>query len=372
MREIDSISALERLDHKLQHTVIQGLDLSHLDWNKVDCTGATFLGCQFPSSISACDLADKGALIFPEIPNLPYKPYRHKLYTREELMEGWVADDKNGHGSIDEIIYLHFEKHGRDKPPVLEALAQRLHDHAIDDTLGGLLEGRTDSSGKKKVVGIMGGHSTLRTDPWFKETARFARLMTREGFFIATGGGPGIMEAGNLGAWLAELNDDDFESALTSLEAAPHYTDKGYVQLATDLVEKYPNGQASLAVPTWFYGHEPTNAFATSVAKYFSNSLREDGLLAIATYGILYAPGSAGTTQEVFQDAAQNHYNTYGLISPMVFLNKDRYGTNSDIYSCLQKQAEGKPYSKSLHLTNTAKEAAEFILSQPPLKPEIT
>ena len=35
------------------------------------------------------------------------------------------------------------------------------------------------------------------------------------------------------------------------------------------------------------------------MAKYFSNSLREDGLLAIATHGVVYAPGSAGTTQDV-------------------------------------------------------------------------
>ena len=29
----------------------------------------------------------------------------------------------------------------------------------------------------------------------------------------------------------------------------------------------------------------------------------------------MYAPGSAGTTQEIFQEAAQNHYATYGYHS---------------------------------------------------------
>ena len=52
----------------------------------------------------------------------------------------------------------------------------------------------------------------------------------------------------------------------------------------------------SLAVPTWFYGHEPSNLFASHIAKYFSNSIREDTLLAVALYGIVFAPGSAGTT----------------------------------------------------------------------------
>ena len=76
-------------------------------------------------------------------------------------------------------------------------------------------------------------------------------------------------------------------------------------------------------MPTWFYGHEPTNLFSVHVAKYFSNSIREDGLLAIAEHGIIFSPGSAGTTQEIFQDATQNHYATFGTISPMVFLSKE-------------------------------------------------
>ena len=77
----------------------------------------------------------------------------------------------------------------------------------------------------------------------------------------------------------------------------------------------------SVAVPTWHYGHEPSTPLATHVAKYFQNSIREDGLLAVATSGVVYAAGSAGTTQEIFQDAAQNYYETFGPPSPMVFLD---------------------------------------------------
>ena len=87
------------------------------------------------------------------------------------------------------------------------------------------------------------------------------------------------------------------------------------------MLERFPDGAESLAVPTWFYGHEPTNQFATHVAKYFANSIREDGLLAIATRGVVFSPGAAGTTQEVFQDATQNHYAVFGTASPMVFLD---------------------------------------------------
>ncbi len=35
----------------------------------------------------------------------------------------------------------------------------------------------------------------------------------------------------------------------------------------------------------------------------------------------MFVPGGPGTLQEVFQDAAQNAYETYGRSSPMVFLD---------------------------------------------------
>ena len=43
--------------------------------------------------------------------------------------------------------------------------------------------------------------------------------------------------------------------------------------------------------------------------------------LAIAQSGIVFVPGGPGTLQEVFQDGAQNAYETYGAACPMVFLD---------------------------------------------------
>ena len=64
----------------------------------------------------------------------------------------------------------------------------------------------------------------------------------------------------------------------------------------------------SLSIPTWFYGHEPTNVFATDIAKYFSNALREDTLLNRCRGGVVYLPGQAGTVQEIFQAVTENFY----------------------------------------------------------------
>jgi hypothetical protein len=139
------------------------------------------------------------------------------------------------------------------------------------------------------------------------------------------------MEAGNLGAWLAPLPDEALDRALTILAPSPtfdvdpeQYLSHGYRTLeGLSLDPRSPvdgRGGESLAVPTWYYGHEPANQFATHIAKYFANSVREEGLVTIATRGIVYAPGSAGTLQEIFMDANQNFYGTEGFISPMVLL----------------------------------------------------
>jgi hypothetical protein len=175
------------------------------------------------------------------------------------------------------------------------------------------------------------------------------------------------MEAANLGAYLADLDEGELNVVLDDLAAAPKYTDQGYFEAANKVIEKYPTGHSSLAVPTWFYGHEPTNMFSAHVAKYFSNSIREDGLLAIARYGIIFAPGRAGTTQEIFQDACQNHYATFGEISPMVFLGSDRYTKKTPLWETINKLADGRHFKDLLMLSDEVGEIVEFIKNHPPL-----
>ena len=365
-REVDSLKRLEGGVVNLNCSVVQGLDLREagIDWEGLECEGAIFLGCQFPEDLSICDLQGKGASVFPRFKALPFNPYRPELYTREELMEGWTREKDR---SVDKQIYDHFVKHGKKDPDIVEALAERLHDHAIDDGLTDLLEGRIEKDGKKRVVAVMGGHGTGRDDESFKKVAHLTRRLTKEGYFIASGGGPGIMEAANLGAYLADLTKEELDTVLKSLEASPKYDRKGYVEAAQKVIDQYPTGHSSLAVPTWFYGHEPTNLFSAHVAKYFSNSIREDGLLAIARHGIVFAPGSGGTTQEIFQDACQNHYATFGEISPMVFLGKKRYTEDTMLWECLKNLAEGRDYKRYLHLSDEVDEIVEFIKANPPV-----
>lgn len=85
----------------------------------------------------------------------------------------------------------------------------------------------------------------------------------------------------------------------------------------------------SLGIPTFRYGHEPSNRFATWHAKFFSNAIREDFLLGICTGGIIFTRGGPGTRQEIFQAACHNHYTSEDFIRPMVsqkffFLSRSR------------------------------------------------
>jgi predicted Rossmann-fold nucleotide-binding protein len=283
-----------------------------------------------------------------EIPDgIPYDPFRTSLYTRDELMAG----------GLDARIERHVLDHGFRAPPAPEALAQRLHDYAIDVALAEFLSSEGDP---RRVIGIMGSAATRRDDPWFRAAAELGRLATRAGYLVASGGGPGIMEAANLGAFLARDDDPALDAAVADLARAPSYEDdrEAYVAAASAVRERHGPGGESLAIPTWFYPGEPVGQFASHIAKYFANSIREDGLVTIAVSGIVFAPGRAGTIQELFQDAAQNAYGIRGR-SPMVLLGREAYGREPSLFAVLRDEA--RRFGGFEHLVTLVDEPAEAL-----------
>jgi len=170
------------------------------------------------------------------------------------------------------------------------------------------------------------------------------------------------MEAANLGAYLSTHDVSVVDKAVDHLAGAPGYKDDRYFDVAYDVLDAYPDGQESLAIPTWFYGHEPSNLFPSHVAKYFANSIREDGLLAIASHGVIYAPGSAGTIQEVFMDAAQNHYETFGAASPMVFLDRTYWTETKPVYPLVKTLSQGTPYEGLVSIHDAVDDVTQEIV----------
>ena len=138
IREIGVILKAAEQGSSLENAVVHGLDFQQtpIPWQKIDVRGAVFLGCKFGGNDESL-LVGRGALVFPGFRNLPYDPYRSTLYTPAELFA--TRGDENGR-SLDRQIYDHFVKRGRYGPNVMDALAQRIHDHAIDRALGEYLD----------------------------------------------------------------------------------------------------------------------------------------------------------------------------------------------------------------------------------------
>ena len=348
----------------------------HLDLTRVaGFESGTFEGCLFLSCTlspaQAGYLTTTGATVIRDGPERPFSAHRAQLYTPEELFAGFDPSAPDGYATTyDAEVYRHWVDTGRQYPDRIdESLARRLHDHSISDALYEELVGR-------RPVAIMGGHGLERADPGYASIARIARSLTRDGFLMLSGGGPGAMEATHLGAWMANFDDDELEVAIEVLAPRPadaepgtEYADPDWLNRPFAVRELWPltplpDGSyryESIGIPTWMYGHEPPSAFATKIAKYFANSVREEGLLAVATYGVIFSPGSAGTIQEIFQDATQNHYSSFGPPSPMVLLGVDHWTTYRPVWPVIEALAHGHGYRELILLTDDEQDVLDAI-----------
>jgi predicted Rossmann-fold nucleotide-binding protein len=249
---------------------------------------------------------------------------------------------------------------------------RRLHDTSISDSLEDLLDAPT----RARCVAIMGGHDVARTDPLFRSVAVLARELVDAGFIVLTGGGPGLMEAANLGAYTSGFRVPDvaLNAVLTEIAPSPRYDSPGWIESAHRAWRRLgppadPLRAMSIGIPTWFYGHEPPNLFATHIAKYFENSVREEGLLALAGGGVIFAEGNGGTVQEMFQDACQNYYRVYdGRQSPMVVLGVDYWnptgppaGKRKPAWPLLHQLATEKGFLDKLLLTDDPATIVPFL-----------
>ena len=253
-----------------------------------------------------------------------YSPGRDRLYTVDELMAGYESHAPMQ--SLDARLAAHVKACGIPPEDVEEAIAQVVHDQGVDQAMrayvaAAIAEGR-------HIVGVMGGSSTPRDAPAYRLAAATAKALSEAGFLVATGGGLGIMEAGNLGAYFAGRSDDELHATIDDLKRRPVYrgNEAEYFDTARLITAGQSAGAPSLAVATWRYDEEPISQFATHIAKLFQNSVREDGLLSIADAGVAYFEGGFGTLREIFQDLAQNSSAEPARQMGMVFVDTRAYG----------------------------------------------
>ena len=246
--------------------------------------------------------------MFPTDPHAPVDPYRATLYTAAELYAGL---DDGGYESTPDFLAYQWMRDGALHHDAFVTLLRAIHDDSISDALDEFTTGR-------RVVGVMGGHALARGTSGYAAAARLGRSLASAGLVVATGGGPGAMEAANLGALAAD--EQSLATALDRLAAVPTFRPSvaDWVSLAFEVRAALPvsDDRRSLGIPTWFYGHEPPNVFCDGIGKYFSNAIREDGLLARATAGLVVLEGAAGTVQEIFQAVTPLFYAPAEASSP--------------------------------------------------------
>lgn len=292
---------------------------------------------------------------------MPFDIFREHLYSAEDLYKGYLPGKPlTFKECYDQQVYHHYLKAGKSATEIKETLARTLHDHSMTNAMNDFLS----HFDEKHVVGMMGGHGLLRDEEAYRQVVMVSKTLAENDCLMVSGGGPGAMEATHLGAWMAGRSEEETNDALSILKEAPSYKDSRWLDTALQVMKKYPQEQyVSLGVPTWLYGHEPATPFATHIAKYFDNSIREDSILTIAKGGIIYSPGSAGTMQEIFQEAVQNHYLSFGYASPMIFMNKQYWTEEMPVYRLMQHLVDkGKYKNLLMTLTDSQDEIVKVLL----------
>ncbi|MEU3982233.1 Rossmann fold nucleotide-binding protein [Streptomyces sp. NPDC026672] len=317
----------------------------------VGSEGAVFLGCPMTPE-AAAHVRAGGALVFPPVPGLPFDPYRGFVYTPDEL---FASLDEGYEATPDARAYAWFQQTKADGD-VYSSMLRAVHDDAVSDALDELLIGA-------RVVGVMGGHAMARGTDAYAGAARLGRELARAGLTVATGGGPGAMEAANLGAYAAPFDDAMLTEALRMLAKAPSFRPSvsDWARAAFEVRERWPGGGASVGIPTWFYGHEPPNAFAAHIAKYFANATREDGLLARSNAGVVFLPGAAGTVQEIFDNATPNYYESRGEPTPMVLVDHTHWTETLPTWPLLRALAKGRSMEVRIALVDRIEQAPESL-----------
>lgn len=344
----------------LTRCILQSIDLSDrsAELRRTAVQGCLLLGCTLTPADDV-SLRDRGALVFPRLPEIPFNPYQPRLYRPEALYDAVVAGGDYT-ATTDARVYAWHLAQGP-RPDLSATLAMSLHDHAISDGLDEFCAGHDAC----RTIGLMGGHAALRGSDAYRSAAELAAMLTRAGRLVMTGGGPGAMEAGNLGAWMAH-RPDELDDALALLAAQPDFHENltAWARAALDVRRRWPDGAESVGIPTWFYGHEPPNVFASEVGKYFSNAIREDTLLQRCRGGIVYLEGAAGTVQEVFQAATGNYYAAPGApTTPMVLVGVEHWTRRLPAWPLLEALGRDRQMGTRLHLVDSLDEAAALLLA---------
>lgn len=193
-----------------------------------------------------------------------------------------------------------------------------------------LIEGWQFLADFKKTVSFFGSARFDENSKWYKEAQKLGSLVVKEGFSVVTGGGPGIMEAGNRGA-----KDAGGDSIGLNIKLPMEQRTNPYV--------------------------EKSSAFHY----FFVRKL----MLSYAARAYIFFPGGFGTLDEVFEILTLIQTRKISNTIPVVLVGKEFWDPihkwlSEEIYA--KYRAVDQEDLNLYTIVDTAEEAFDIVKSAPP------
>lgn len=215
------------------------------------------------------------------------------------------------------------------KPKPGEDFRKSLH-WRVFRILSEFVEGWQFLADFKKTVSFFGSARSPEGDKWYEEARKLGKMMAEAGFAVVTGGGPGIMEAGNRGA-----SDGKGKSVGLNIQLEMEQRINPYV-------------------------HESTAFHYFFVRKV---------MLSFAARAYVFFPGGLGTLDEVFELITLIQTQKISDKIPVVLVGKDFWGPidwllRNQLYE--KYRTIDKEDLDIYKIVDSAEEAFELIKDAPP------
>ncbi|MBI2054450.1 MAG: TIGR00730 family Rossman fold protein [Candidatus Staskawiczbacteria bacterium] len=209
-------------------------------------------------------------------------------------------------------------------PPVKEDLRKTFRWN-ISKITSELVSGFKFISDFKKAVTVFGSTSFSEDNPYYQEARKMGSILAKKGYTVVTGGGPGIMEAANRGAFEAEGESVGMN-----------------IQL--------PEGQR-------------INKYVTKPIGFYHFFTRK-AMMSFSSNGYVFFPGGFGTLEEFFEMITLVQTKKLAKPVPVVAVGKDYWvplfkWLESEVY--MKRKAVKEQDLKIIQIVDTAEEAMERI-----------
>ncbi|MFQ6421217.1 MULTISPECIES: hypothetical protein [unclassified Bacillus (in: firmicutes)] len=152
----------------------------------------------------------------------PFNPIQDELYNPFDLLKDFDPHNPLSLATTPDFQrYIYCVQQGRTTiSDPYAAMMEAMHDTSIGRGLNAFL--KSEMQAGRHPFAIMGGHREPRGSKIYREVARIAQLLSESGFIVASGGGPGCMEATHLGALYAGRPADSLTSTINKLAEGPY------------------------------------------------------------------------------------------------------------------------------------------------------